>query len=212
MAFNMLTTQVRSAKPGCTQFRQPIARVHRPAPCARSTRVPAIQASNLRASRMSREAKKEFVDKLLNAKEASGKTFTQIADEIGVTNAYCAQLFYNQAQLKVSSVAALKAAVPALTDEDIDEMTRSPIRSWDPTIVQEPHVYRMTEAVHHYGEAIKAILNEEFGDGIMSAINMYATVERVTGTDGKEERVCITFNGKFLPHIEQTAADNTAKR
>jgi hypothetical protein len=48
------------------------------------------------------------------------------------------------------------------------------------------------------GEAIKALINEEFGDGIMSAIGFYATVDKMTGNEG-EARVVITFNG------EQTA-------
>jgi cyanate lyase len=45
------------------------------------------------------------------------------------------------------------------------------------------------------GEAIKALINEEFGDGIMSAIGFYATVDKMTGNEG-EARVVITFNGE----------------
>jgi len=52
-------------------------------------------------------------------------------------------------------------------------------------------------------------MNEKFGDGIMSAIDFYLTVGKTIGKQG-EERVVITFNGKFLKHIEQEAADNTA--
>lgn len=53
----------------------------------------------------------------------------------------------------------------------------------------------------HYGEGLKAIVNEEFGDGIMSAIDVYVRVNKVSGLAG-EDRVVITFNGKFLPHVE----------
>lgn len=56
--------------------------------------------------------------------------------------------------------------------------------------------------------AIKALLNEKFGDGIMSAIDMYCTVDKVKGKHG-EDRVVITMNGKFLPHVEQKSADDT---
>jgi hypothetical protein len=45
------------------------------------------------------------------------------------------------------------------------------------------------------GEAIKAIINEEFGDGIMSAIGFFATVDKMIGNEG-EARVVITFNGE----------------
>ena len=50
---------------------------------------------------------------------------------------------------------------------------------------------------------------EMCGDGIMSAIDFYMTVGKTVGKGG-EDRVVITFNGKFLKHIEQNAADNTA--
>jgi cyanate lyase len=60
---------------------------------------------------------------------------------------------------------------------------------------QEPSIYRLYEAIMHNGEAIKALVNEEFGDGIMSAIDFYCTVDRMEGTQG-ERRVVITFNGK----------------
>jgi hypothetical protein len=50
-------------------------------------------------------------------------------------------------------------------------------------------------AVPPAGEAIKALINEEFGDGIMSAIGFYATVDKMTGNEG-EARVVITFNGE----------------
>ncbi|KAL3150110.1 hypothetical protein ABBQ38_013449 [Trebouxia sp. C0009 RCD-2024] len=120
--------------------------------------------------------KYDLVSQLLAAKEASGKTFTQISKELGLTNAFTAQLFHNQAQLKSGREELLRKACPALTDELISAMKRAPMRGYDPSILKEPHIYRMTEAVTHYGESIKAIMNEEVGDGIMSAIDMYATV------------------------------------
>lgn len=60
----------------------------------------------------------------------------------------------------------------------------------------------------HNGEAIKALVNEQCGDGIMSAIDFYLDVATTAGKNG-EKRVVITFNGKFLAHIEQKAEDNT---
>jgi cyanate lyase len=168
-------------------------------------------ASNLAASPPSdKESKLALVKQLIAAKEASGKSFTQISKEVGLTNLYTAQLFYNQAQLKEATIDKLRKAVPALTDDMVQHMKRCPMRSWDPAIKQEPHIYRTTEAVLHYGEAIKAIMNEELGDGIMSAIDMYASVDVIKGKQG-EKRFVITLNGKFLPHVEQQAADNTAE-
>jgi cyanate lyase len=153
--------------------------------------------------------KQALISRLITAKENTGKTFTQIAKDVGLTNVYTAQLFYNQAQLKPDRVERLRAAVPDLSDEDVKVMQRVPFRSYDPSIATEPLVYRMQEAVLHNGEAIHAICAEEFGDGIMSAIDIFSNVTTVTGKGG-EKRVLIQLNGKFLPHIEQDADNNTA--
>ena len=98
--------------------------------------------------------KDETVKKLLAAKKASGKTWDEIADAVGLCNAYTSQLFRRQAQLKENSVEALKAAVPELTDDLIEQMKRPAFRYWDERVMQEPHIYRMTEVCTHYGETI----------------------------------------------------------
>eukprot|EP00879_Flechtneria_rotunda_P012693 GHRR01013254.1.p1 GENE.GHRR01013254.1~~GHRR01013254.1.p1 ORF type:complete len:143 (+),score=41.06 GHRR01013254.1:226-654(+) len=103
-----------------------------------------IKASSIRcaASPIARPApppalgKKELVSRLLNAKEASSKSFSQIAEEVGLTNVYTAQLFHNQQQLQPNTAEALRKAVPALTDEDVDAMMRAPLRTYDPNALQ----------------------------------------------------------------------------
>jgi cyanate lyase len=62
----------------------------------------------------------------------------------------------------------------------------------------DPTIYRLYEILQVYGPAIKALIHEEFGDGIMSAINFRADVERVQDPAG--DRVKITLDGKFLPY------------
>ncbi|CAM6032816.1 unnamed protein product [Sphagnum compactum] len=156
------------------------------------------------------QAKTALVTSLLEAKKKSGKTYNQIAEQTGLTNAYVAQLFRRQAQLKPGTAKAFKAAVPTLTDDLIEAMQEIPLRAYDPIILQDPTIYRLHEATSHYGESIKDIINEEFGDGIMSAIGFYCSVEKVKGKEG-EDRVVITMNGKYLPHTEQKATDNVAK-
>eukprot|EP00899_Mesostigma_viride_P014152 jgi/Mesvir1/22738/Mv14141-RA.1 len=155
------------------------------------------------------EAKAELVGRLMAAKEASGRSYSEIADAVGLTNAYVAQLFLNQAQLQPNTAKRLKEVVPFISDADIELMCRCPFRSVPDGLLQEPFVYRLQEAVMHYGEGLKAVTNEMFGDGIMSAIDFYVDVNKVTGTKG-EDRVVITFNGKYLPHIEQVADHSTA--
>lgn len=146
--------------------------------------------------------KKELVAKLLAAKEASGKTYDELSDALGLCNVYVAQIFHAQAQLKSETESKLTGLVPGLDEELLKEMRKCPMRSYDPDIIQEPNIYRMTEVCLHYGDAIKEVMNEKFGDGIMSAIDFTITVDKVKGAKG-EDRMVVTMNGKFLAHIEQ---------
>mmetsp|Transcript_16743 Transcript_16743/g.51689 ORF Transcript_16743/g.51689 Transcript_16743/m.51689 type:complete len:201 (-) Transcript_16743:104-706(-) len=152
----------------------------------------------------------DLADRLLDAKAASGKTFDQIADELGFTNTFVTQLLLGQAQLKPATREKFAQALGGhVSEADLDALSKAPFRGWDPEILKEPNVYRTYEALTHYGNAIKLLINEKFGDGIMSAIDFYMTVGGTVGKAG-EKRVVITFNGKFLPFIEQKAEDNTA--
>ena len=63
----------------------------------------------------------------------------------------------------------------------------------------DPLIYRWYEIVNVYGMTIKELIHEEFGDGIMSAIDFSMDREKVTGKEG-ETRVQITLNGKWLPY------------
>ncbi|KAH6556323.1 hypothetical protein KP509_1Z187900 [Ceratopteris richardii] len=139
------------------------------------------------------EEKAHLVKALLLAKESS------------------AQLFHRQAPLPDSLAKPLLNAVPQLgTNNLLESMKPIPMRSCDPSTLQDPTIYRFNEAVAHNAESIKKIINEEFGDGIMSAVGFYCSVEKVKGKDG-EDRVAVVFNGKFLPHVVQRVEDNTAK-
>ncbi|KAJ4956758.1 hypothetical protein NE237_013541 [Protea cynaroides] len=155
-------------------------------------------------------SKASLVSRLLAAKLKSGQTYGQIAEKTGLTNVYVAQLLRRQAQLKPATALKLKAALPGLTDDLIQEMTTPPMRSYDPAIINEPAVYRLNEAVMHFGESIKEIINEDFGDGIMSAIDFYCSVDKIKGVDGKD-RVVVTFDGKYLPHSEMKSEDMVSK-
>jgi len=151
------------------------------------------------------ENKEGVVAQLLAAKVASGKTFTQLGAELGLSNVYVGQLFRRQAQLKPGKVAKLKSIVSGLTDKLLAEMQKPPFRSYNPDVIQEPNTFRLVEVCMHYGETILDIIQEEFGDGIMSAIDYVITVEKVKGSKG-EDRVKIVCNGKYLAHIEQPPA------
>ncbi|KAL2326722.1 hypothetical protein Fmac_025780 [Flemingia macrophylla] len=146
--------------------------------------------------------KGSIVAGLQDVKDRSGKSYGQLAKETGLTNVYVAQLLRRQAQLQPQTAPLLRAALPDLPEDLLHEMMRPPLRSYDPNLIQDPTVYRLNEAVMHFGESIKDIINEEFGDGIMSAIDFYCSVDKIKGVDGKD-RVVVTFDGKYLPYSEQ---------
>ncbi|XP_024522171.1 cyanate hydratase-like [Selaginella moellendorffii] len=125
-----------------------------------------------------KKIKRALVEQLLEAKSRSGKTLTMIAAETGLTNAYVGQLFHRQAQLHPEQVSPLRNAVPGLSDELLEKMRAPPLRSYEPTLIQDPTVYRM------------------------SAVGFFCEVNKIRGKEG-EDRVQITLNGKFLPHIVQ---------
>ncbi|KAL3791035.1 hypothetical protein HJC23_003024 [Cyclotella cryptica] len=153
----------------------------------------------------------ERTKRLLDAKAKAGLTYDSLASKLGVTNTYAAQLMLGQAKLSPEIAEKLQEALPTLSQEDLQDMQAIfPMRSFDSDILKEPNIYRTYEAITHYGEAIKSIINEQSGDGIMSAIDFYCDVGTTTGKHG-EKRVVITFNGKFLPHVVQKNEDNTAK-
>ena len=82
------------------------------------------------------DRKSNLIERLLDAKSASKLSFDQIAQKIGVTNAQTAQIFTNQAQLSPRAAGLLKAAIPAISHEDLATMQKVPMRSFDPQMMQ----------------------------------------------------------------------------
>ena len=84
-------------------------------------------------------------------------------------------------------------------DERVAEsLTLQPTRGTDPATMADPTIYRFVEALSVYGPALKELIHEEFGDGIMSAINFRVDFSRRPSPDG--DRVVVTFDGKFLDY------------
>lgn len=95
--------------------------------------------------------------------------------------------------------AAVIAEVLDLPEPAAAILATVPYRGGLPTAVPtDPTIYRFYEALQVYGPALKEIIHEEFGDGIMSAIDFTCAVERVADPAG--DRVKVTYDGKFLPY------------
>jgi cyanate lyase len=95
--------------------------------------------------------------------------------------------------------AAKAAQLLGLTDEEREMLTEVPYRGSLPALPpSDPLVYRLYELVAVYGTTWKALIEDEFGDGIMSAIDFDMSLERLS--DPKGDRVKMTLSGKFLPY------------
>jgi cyanate lyase len=148
------------------------------------------------------------VAQLLAAKKASGKTYDQLAKALGLCNIYLCRTVVSLAgstqEGNGSETGHTRAGTHRESARSLEVMRACLMRSYDPAVLQEPHIYRMTEVCAHYGESILDIMHEQLGDDNMSAIDFKLTVEKIKGDKG-EDRLLMTWNGKFLPHIEQTA-------
>lgn len=152
----------------------------------------------------------EAMQQIFRHKEAKGLSIDEIADTLGYTNLYTAQLLQMKSPLNPAKVDLLRDLLD-LDTSTMNEMVKAGVRRYDNDIDQEPTVYRLMEAVQHYGESIKMLINEKCGDGIPSAIDMYCDVDVVKGQKG-EDRVVLTFNMKYLQFIEQNAAEMESKK
>lgn len=137
---------------------------------------------------------------LFEAKTAAGLTFEQIASHLGRSEVAVAALFYGQATASAEDAAKLSSLLQLPEAQIAAQLVHSfPDRGRaGPMPPVEPLIYRLYEVVQNYGYAFKAVLNEKFGDGIMSAICFDTKVEKETDEQGAAW-VVITLRGKWLP-------------
>ena len=134
---------------------------------------------------------------VVKAKEAKGLTWQQLADELDRSLVWTTSALLGQQPLDAEQAQKIGALL-GLDEYAIASLSLPPVRgeqAMDPT---EPVTYRLQEALQVYGTSIHELIREEFGDGIMSAIDFTLDFERVE--DPKGDRVKLTFNGKFLPY------------
>jgi cyanate lyase len=141
----------------------------------------------------------ELTEKIVSAKISKGLSWKGLAAGIGSAS----EIVYTAALLGQMTLtkdeAARAAALLDLTEEEATMLTLSPLRGAGVTMPPtDPLIYRFYELIQNYGTTWKALIEEEFGDGIMSAIDFNMTIEREP--DPKGDRVKIGMSGKFLPY------------
>jgi cyanate lyase len=134
----------------------------------------------------------------LAAKRAKGLSFTQIAEHVGADRVWLTAALHGQHPLSAEQAAAV-SEVLGLPEEAAAVLQEIPTRgSFDALPPADPTIYRLYEVLQVYGPALKALIHEDFGDGIMSAITFNMALERRETDAGP--RVRITLDGKFLPY------------
>ncbi|KAF8960028.1 cyanate lyase C-terminal domain-containing protein [Flammula alnicola] len=139
---------------------------------------------------------------LFEAKARKGLTFDQIAKEIGKDEVWLAAAFYGQAKFTEDELKKVAEVLDIPSSSALSEFGAHwwPNRGLGPMPPQDPVIYRLYEGVLVYGHAIKAIIHEKFGDGIMSMIDCKINIEKKP--DPKGDRVILSFDGKFLPYAK----------
>jgi cyanate lyase len=142
--------------------------------------------------------RQDVTDAIIVAKRKKGLTWAAIGKKIGqskewTTAALLGQMTLSKAQAEVAG------KLLGLDKEAVQILQEVPYKGSLPTAVPtDPLIYRFYELVNVYGTTFKALIHEEFGDGIMSAIDFKMDITREP--DPKGDRVNIVMSGKFLPY------------
>ena len=142
--------------------------------------------------------KSEMTAAILAAKAAKKTTWAAIAKAAGTSEVYACSACLGENALspdeakKVGKFLKLSPKVATALTEFAKKGEAAP------TVPKEPLQYRFQEIIYVYGATMKAIVEEKFGAGIMSAIDFSLDIEKVP--DPKGDRVKVVMNGKFLPY------------
>ena len=142
--------------------------------------------------------RKQVTEMILSAKVSKGVKWSDVAQAVGLskewTTAGClGQMTFNKQQAEVLG------EIFDLPDEAVAWLQVVPYKGSLPTEVpSDPLIYRWYEVVSVYGTTIKELIHEEFGDGIMSAIDFSMDIQREENPNG--DRVHVVLSGKFLPY------------
>jgi cyanate lyase len=139
----------------------------------------------------------EITEKLLEAKKEKGVSFADLEAILGRDEVWIAAVFYRQASASEEEAKKIAQALD-MGEWIVEPLTEYPLKGLGPVVPIDPLIYRFYEIMQVYGMPLKSVIQEKFGDGIMSAIDFTLDVEKEE--DPKGDRVKITMSGKFLPY------------
>jgi cyanate lyase len=140
----------------------------------------------------------DVTEKIIYTKVSKQMRWADIAEKIGESKEWTTAALMGQMTLTAQQ-AAVAQGLFGLTTEETTWLQIPPYKGSLPTAVPtDPLIYRWYEIVSVYGTTIKELIHEEFGDGIMSAIDFSMDIKREA--DPKGDRVNVVLSGKFLPY------------
>ncbi|WP_443677227.1 cyanase [Mycolicibacter acidiphilus] len=147
----------------------------------------------------------EITEQIVAARLAKGISWQELADAIKRPVVWTTSALLGQQPIP-AELGEVLVEMLGLDAAVVPVLAAVPMRGGLPTAIPtDPTIYRLYEAVSVYGGAIKELIHEQFGDGIMSAINFSVDFDRKAHPKG--DRVVITFDGKFLAYEWDSAAE-----
>ncbi len=142
--------------------------------------------------------RKRDAGELIDARRAAkGWSWAELAETTGRPVVWLTSAVLGAHPVPAEVAATLRELLD-LDEPLVEALVRQPSRTIDPELLSDPTIYRFQELIQVYGPALKALIHEEFGDGIMSAINCSIDLRRGAHPGG--DRVVLTIDGKFLPY------------
>jgi cyanate lyase len=142
-------------------------------------------------------SKEDATLEILQAKKTRGLTWEGLAESIGMSPAWTTSAALGMNSMPADKAEALCEAL-GLGGEVSTALQAYPHKEWEKLVPTDPLIYRFYEIVGVYGDTLKELIHEKFGDGIMSAIDFSMHIDKQE--DPKGDRVVVTLNGKFLPY------------
>ncbi len=144
----------------------------------------------------------EITEQIVVARLTQGVTWQQLADAVDRPVLWTTSALLGQHPIP-AELGRVLVEMLGLDESTVPVLAAPPIRGGLPNssnggVPTDPTIYRFYEALQVYGGAIKEVIHEQFGDGIMSAINFSVDLQQKKHPSG--DRVVVTFDGKFLPY------------
>ena len=141
--------------------------------------------------------KTEMKKIILNAKKAKEISWEELSKLVGLSPVFVVSACMGMNHLEKENADKLVYAL-GLEASISNALQEFPNKKWDQIVPTDPVLYRFYEMTGVYGETMKELIHEKFGDGIMSAIDFSMQIDKEENSAG--DRVVITLNGKFLPY------------